>query len=386
MGDVPIEAEPVDVASPEALTQVATALGGVRELAVDVEADAMHHFNARLCFVQLGAGRDIFLVDTLAEGVQPRRLEAVFADAGVTKYFHAAQGDLQYLAEAGVRVHGLFDTHRAATLLGWPKVGLADLVHEYFGQTLKKEHQQADFSLRPLPPELREYIADDVRYLVEVGQRVREACVAADILEEVLLDCDRLCDEATARPDPADAVNVKVPKQGLSAAQVLVAQHLVRALHRLRLGWAEAADVPMGRMLSNRAIAAIAAGQPDTLKGLGRLEGVRGAFTRQHGEAVLSLLADLRRGAADGSLAPLVDAQPKDARRRKRETALLDWRKEAATARKVTPSVVLPNALVEALARVDPATLEALQAVPYFGEKRVRLYGPAVLGVLSALR
>ena len=44
------------------------------------------------------------------------------------QFFHAAGGDLQYLAEAGVRVKGLFDTHRAATLLGWPKVGLADLV------------------------------------------------------------------------------------------------------------------------------------------------------------------------------------------------------------------------------------------------------------------
>ena len=99
-----------------------------------------------------------------------------------------------------MRVRGLFDTHRAATLLGWPKVGLADLVAERLGVTLDKAHQQSDFSLRPLPPEMRRYIADDVRYLTELGRLVSAAVVAADIVEEVQLDCERLTDEAAARP------------------------------------------------------------------------------------------------------------------------------------------------------------------------------------------
>ena len=170
-------------------------------LAVDLEADSMHAFRARLCFLQAGTDEDIFLLDTLAPGVSASALAALFADPGRTKVFHAAQGDLQFLAEAGVRVRGLFDTHRAATLLGWPKVGLGDLVAERLGVTLAKEHQQADFSVRPLPPELRTYIADDVRYLTELGRVVRAAVDAADIAEEVALDCERLTDEAAARPD-----------------------------------------------------------------------------------------------------------------------------------------------------------------------------------------
>src|SRR5439155_4011128 len=99
------------------------------------------------------------------------RAGAAVRRPGTTKFFHAAGGDLQYLAEAGVRVKGLFDTHRAATLLGWKKVGLADLALERLQVTLLKEHQQSDFSIRPLPPGVREYIADDVRYLVEIGRQ-----------------------------------------------------------------------------------------------------------------------------------------------------------------------------------------------------------------------
>src|SRR3954466_2947470 len=114
-----------DVTRAEELPQVSEALSKVKEFSVDVEADAMHAFHARLCFVQIGTDQDIFLLDTLQPGVEVSALAPVFADPAVTKFFHAAGGDLQYLAEAGIRVKGLFDTHRAATLLGWAKVGLA---------------------------------------------------------------------------------------------------------------------------------------------------------------------------------------------------------------------------------------------------------------------
>ena len=181
-----------DVASEAAMGESIRAIQGSSELAVDVEADAMHAFRARLCFVQVATDRDLFLFDTLAPGVSAQVLAAPFSDPACTKYFHAAGGDLQYLAEAGVRVRGLFDTHRAATLLGWPKVGLADLARERLQVELAKEHQQSDFSVRPLPPEVRAYIADDVRYLCEIGRQVKAECRAQDILEEVELDCARL--------------------------------------------------------------------------------------------------------------------------------------------------------------------------------------------------
>jgi ribonuclease D len=72
----------------------------------------------------------------------------------------------------------------------------------------------------------------------------------------------------------------------------------------------------------------------------------------------------------------------RDPARKKREEALKAWRTEAAAARKVTPSVVLTNPLVEALAKEAPVSREALLSVPYLGEKRVRLYGDALLRLL----
>ncbi|RKH56095.1 ribonuclease D [Corallococcus llansteffanensis] len=371
----------VDAAGAEAATRV---LEAAPELAVDLEADAMHAFRARLCFLQLGTDADIFLFDTLQPGVDPRLLVPLMADPERTKFFHAAQGDLQFLAEAGVRVRGLFDTHRAVTLLGWPKVGLADLARERLGVELPKEHQQSDFSLRPLPPGMRDYIANDVRYLCELGRQVRDACREADILEEVLLDCARMCDEAAARPETGAEYKPKLSRSGLSAAQYALAHAIAQGLHRLRLEWAEKDNVPMGRMLSNMAITDLALKQPNTHKDLARAAGVRGAVVRAHGDALLALIREQQEKAVRGELD--LDREPKgprDPHRRKREEALKAFRVEQATARKVTPSVILTNPLMDALAAKPPANVEELGQLPYFGEKRIKLYGDKLVALLA---
>src|SRR5437879_2051490 len=89
-----------DVTTAALARQAVDSLSAARELAVDVEADAMHAFKARLCFVQIGTDRDLFLFDTLIPEVRADALAELFADPARTKFFHAAGGDLQYLAEA----------------------------------------------------------------------------------------------------------------------------------------------------------------------------------------------------------------------------------------------------------------------------------------------
>ncbi|HET6983789.1 MAG TPA: HRDC domain-containing protein [Myxococcaceae bacterium] len=369
-----------DVSDTSGTQGVVQALEPERLFAVDLEADAMHAFRARLCYLQIGTDEDIWLLDTLAPGVSAAAVSALFADPQRTKVFHAAQGDLQFLAEVGVRVRGLFDTHRAATLLGWPKVGLADLAAERLGVTLNKAHQQSDFSIRPLPPEMHRYIADDVRYLTELGRQVSAAVLAADIVEEVQLDCERLTDEAMARPTIAPFAQ-KIARTLPPADQAFQLAAGTR-LHALRLAWAEAADMPMGRMLSNAAIQELVAKPPKDRRGLSRTQGVRGQVVREHGDEVLALLGNLRAAADRGEL-PLPPPPTRDPGRRRREEALKEFRAARAIERGVTPSVVLTNPLVEQLAAAPPADLEALRRVPYLGDKRVRLYGEALLRLLA---
>jgi ribonuclease D len=373
-----------DISSAEDLRRVVQSTSAAREIAVDAEADALHAFRPRLCFVQIATDEEIFLLDTLRPEIRLEELGTVFADPAKTKYFHAAAGDLQYLTERGIRVHGLFDTHRAATLLGWQKVGLADLLRERLQIDLLKEHQQADFSIRPLPEEMRKYIADDVRYLCELGRQIREECGKADILEEVELDCRRLEDEALSRPEIGMEFQVKLSRPGKSTTERALGTAIALALHQLRLKWAEASDVPFGRVLSNAAIGELASNPPENLRQLAKTPHVRGRFVHEHGEELVSAIAEQLGRWRRGEL-PVEPPERKkgDAAQRKREEALREWRSPKAKERKVAQSVVLPNPLISQLAKAPPRDLSELAQVPYFGEKRLRLYGKELLLLLN---
>ena len=121
---------------------------------------------------------------------------------------------------------------------------------------------------------------------------------------------------------------------------------------------------------------------PKDRRELSRTPGVRGQVVREHGDEVLSLLAGLRAAADRGEL-PVPASPTRDPGRRRREEALKELRSARAAERRVTPSVVLPNPLVEQLAAEPPPDFEALSRVPYLGEKRVRLYGAALLQLLA---
>jgi ribonuclease D len=234
--------------------------------------------------------------------------------------------------------------------------------------------------LRPLPAEVRQYIANDVRYLVEIGRQVRAACVQADILEEVLLDCERMADESAGRPAVAP-FQPKLPRGRLKPGELACAQVLAAALHTRRLQWAELANIPMGRMLSNAAVTAIALQTPADARALARCEGVRSGFVREHGAEVLALVQETVAQVARGELKP-APAAPRDPRMALRQELLKTWRTQKAHERKVTPSVVLSNTNVQDLAKDPPATTGALSGLPYFGAKRAALYGEELVDLL----
>ena len=105
---------------------------------------------------------------------------------------------------------------------------------------------------------------------------------------------------------------------------------------------------------------------------------------REHGEEVLAIVRTQVELQRDGKLPEGPAEEARDPKRKRREDALTEFRKQRALERKVTASVVLPNLLIEALSRLAPKSLEELQAVPWFGEKRVRLYGADLVKLLQS--
>lgn len=362
-----------DISSANDLDHLRQVLSVAPALAVDVETNAMYAYRWRLCFVQLATADEILIVDTLAEGVDVQALGEAFADPGKRKIFHDAQGDLRVLAREGLHIRGLFDTHRAATLLGIEKVGLGNLVEARFGVRLAKEHQTADFGMRPLPEELHAYVADDVRYLLPLAEQLEAEARAKDIWEELELEFERIAWEAI---QPETPPKLKLPPPARDALGLAIAELADKLRHR------EAAerDVPVGRVLANAAMGEIALRRPLSAKDLGRIPGVKSSFLRPVGAELLEGIARLTEANRRGELPPPPKPEGRrDPERKEREERLKQFRLEAARAREVTPSVVLPTPVLEWIVGHPPADLEALAATPWLGEKRLRLYGKQIV-------
>ncbi len=130
---------------------------------MDTEADSMHHYQEKLSLIQISVGKYHWLLDPLCElNIKP--LWKCRALKRIT--FHACDYDLRLLA----RFHefhpeSVYDTSIAAKLLGERQTGLAALVGKYFGIKLNKENQRADWTKRPLSPEMCHYAVLDTIYL-----------------------------------------------------------------------------------------------------------------------------------------------------------------------------------------------------------------------------
>ena len=156
------------VDSASQLPALIEAVRGAESVAADTEADSLHHYFEKVCLLQLAVDDGAYyLVDPLA-GLELRPLLDALAEKPLI--FHGADYDVRMLKQSfAMRPRAeIFDTMLAAQLLGQKQIGLAALVEHYFGVTLSKAGQKSDWSRRPLPENLLEYAALDVRHLHEI--------------------------------------------------------------------------------------------------------------------------------------------------------------------------------------------------------------------------
>jgi len=166
-------AAPLYLDSPEAVDRFLADLGQPRAIALDTEGASFHRFVDRIYLLQLSTERHHAVIDPLPIGT-PERLGRMLEDRGVEVVLHDADYDLRLLRQDyGWQVNALFDTRVASQLLGLRAFGLAALLERYFGIKLDKKHQRADWSMRPLLPDMLEYAAHDTRWLLDLRAQLR---------------------------------------------------------------------------------------------------------------------------------------------------------------------------------------------------------------------
>jgi ribonuclease D len=247
-------------------------LGGSGPLAVDAERASGYRYSQRAYLIQLRRkGSGLFLIDPLPFGDVPNESLRPLADAVADEEWviHAASQDLLCLAELGMRPRRLFDTELAGRLLNYPRVGLAVMVEELLGFSMRKEHSAVDWSRRPLPESWLLYAALDVEMLLELRD-----VLAAQLESAGKSEWARQEFAAWAKMTrPAPRVEPWRRTSGIHRVRGRRGLAIVRELWQLRDELARSRDVAPGKILRDAVIVEAAQAAPTTRAGLSRLPG-----------------------------------------------------------------------------------------------------------------
>lgn len=290
------------------LAPLFTALERVDEIALDTEADNLYRYRTAVCLLQIQADREIYLVDLLADlplgDLWPRLAQKHLV-------MHGSDYDLRLLRGlCDFRPRSLFDTMFAAQLLNIQRFGLAALLEQFFGVQLDKDHQKANWSLRPLERDMLDYAALDVHHLPALRDKLTAELRRLGRLEWLQQRCQWQIDvagEGFAGPDENSwriGGSEKLGGRGLT-----VLYHLWHWRER----WAEKLDTPPFKVTGNEMIMRIARAADD---GLPIPEVLHVHLGRRHDRIFPSMAEAVRQGFS-------MDPRSLPRRERRREFAPL---------------------------------------------------------------
>ena len=162
--------------------------------------------------------------------------------------------------EFGVRVHNLFDTEIAGRFLGLKERGLAALLKSFFEVTADKSFQKADWSQRPLKPDMIAYSVTDVAYLGPLFD------ILTDRLEKIgrlswALEEFEIQEQVRYEINYNPPLFVKFKGAGKMDNRTLA---ILENLLQLRLDIAKEKDRPLFKVFSNKSLRDIAEGRLKT--------------------------------------------------------------------------------------------------------------------------
>ena len=350
-------------------------------IAVDTEAASFHRYLDRIYLLQLSSREETAVVDPLAAGTLAP-LGELLADPAVEIVFHDADYDLRLLdREYGLHAETLFDTRVAAQLLNEPGIGLAALLEKYQGIRLDKRFQRADWSARPLSPEMLAYAASDTRYLPELRDILARQLETRGRMGWAQEEFALLTGIRAADPEGAEPGWLR-----MKGAKALRGRELavLREVWEWREGVARRADRATFRILNNEPMLAIAKAAPSDVAALKTIPGIGGDQAERRGREIL---AAVRRG-----LELPEDQLPRIVRPPRRQPDLaFEARVERLKVRRnalaleldLAPGVLCPNGTLEAIARANPGSVEQLQAVPELRRWQARVIGPSLFEALQ---
>ncbi|MEL6347532.1 MAG: HRDC domain-containing protein [Myxococcota bacterium] len=356
-------------------------------VAMDTEADSFHHYQEQVCLIQVSDLSRDYIIDPLKID-DCSSLKRLFGAPTVTTILHGGDYDVVSLKrDFDVHFSHLFDTMIASLFLGFPRIGLADLIEQFFGHHIDKKYQRHDWSRRPLLDEHLQYARGDTHFLLALREILRRKLEnegrTAAFEEECALLAQR---EWSGRArDPSDFMRTKrsnsLDKKGL---------RVLRALWNYREERAKALDRPVFKVLADSIMVDLSKQRPNNRDELHRVIRRNSSLARKHGDDLLKII---KAGVADETPLPRRKKSKSKTRHPPRPkgapgidrlyTPLKEWRNHVVESEGLSPVVVASNSLLKEIARAAPDTLEDLADVPGIRNWQVDDFGDEILDIIN---
>jgi len=325
-------------------------LGREPLLACDLEADSLHHYQEKVCLIQLSTPRESFLIDPLAFS-DLSALAPIMADPSIRKVFHGADYDIRSLhRDFSIEVRNLFDTMIACQFFGEKEVGLAAVLKKRFGVELDKRYQKADWSKRPLPAGMMEYAVEDTRLLIELYRQLAEELRAKGRLSWVEEECELLSRVRTASRSAEPFFLRFKGAAGMESRSLAVLEELLR----FRDEKASQRDVPAFKIMGNETIRELAMKMPRKAGEFSNIAGLTPKLVDRYGQGILHAVARGAACPADQLPAfPRFQRSIRDRHQEERLKRLKLWRENRSRELGIDGGILANNALLEALSETE---------------------------------
>jgi ribonuclease D len=355
-------------------------ISDVKELALDTEGASFHRFLDRIYLLQISTRKESAIIDPLPIG-SPAGLGQLLESKAVEVVFHDADYDLRLLhQDYGWHVTNIFDTRVASQLLGIKSFGLAALLEQFFDVKLDKKHQRADWSMRPLTPDMLAYAAQDTRYLLQLKDHMKSELTRRGRMHWAEEEFARL--EGTrweAEQSMEGFLRLKGARD-LSRRELAV----LREVANWRDTVAAQLDRATFRVIGNEALFEIARRAPMNTSELSTIKGMpKGMIERAGADIVAAIRHGMEVPEAELPKFPKGQRWNKDRDFDDKVNRLKAVRDAAATRLELDPGVLCSRERLENVARSGAKTVEDLATVPDLRRWQIEEMGAGFVKALA---
>jgi len=313
----------------EKLEEACKDLKQEKELAIDLECENnLHHYGAYISLIQISTKKKNYIVDILVlkklNKLSP--LVDILEYPKILKVFHDVDFDFRMLnSQLNCHPKNIFDTQIVAMLLGKERLGLGDLMDEYFKVKKIKKFQMADWTKRPLNEEMLSYAIGDTTSLLQLK----------DVLKKELGPRLKWAEEEFKLAENKDWEYTQGGFESIKGYSGLTDQQraIAKRLYKLRDKLAKKVDRPIHFIFNNKRLIEFSIKQPQWNK----LTGVHPIVRKVSKE----LIEEVKEGRTEQITLPEVNKKKFDAEQKEKFDLLTEIQDKLGKELKIAKHLIM---------------------------------------------